>query len=312
LPVRLQSRFLLPLLVVLGPATAIAGGPATAPPPADVAAFVDAERAFARDAATRGITAAFGAGLAPGAILFRPGPVDGQAWLATHPGNPDARLAWEPAYAEVSVGGDLGWTTGPWDFRRTAADAPVAFGHYATVWRRQSDGVLKAVIDAGHSHDRGASEPLAWSRGGDAGRKAKTSAGSRRAAAETALLAAERAYATAIGQGGWARALASNADRDVRVYREEKAPMVGSAVAGEALGAAWAQTAPAWSEPLGGASNAGDVGYTYGTVTPPGGERQAFLHLWRNPDGKRWRLALDLLAPAPEPAAPVTPTPVSQ
>jgi hypothetical protein len=38
-------------------------------------------------------------------------------------------------------------------------------------------------------------------------------------------------------------------------------------------------------------------------VTPPGGARQAFLHVWRNPDGKRWRLALDVMTPAPEPAA---------
>ncbi len=294
--------FALPLLIMGGPSIAAGAGPASSPPPSDVAEFVAAERAFAADAAARGVTPAFIAALAPQAILFRPGPVDGQAWLATHPGNPDARLAWEPSYAEVSVGGDLGWTTGPWDFRRTAADAPIAFGHYATVWRRQADGTLRAVIDAGHGHERGPAESLTWSRAGDAARKPKTPRASQRNADRT-LFAAEGMYAAAIGQGGWARALTTYADRDVRVGRDESPPMIGSAVAGEAPGAAWAQTALQWSEPAGAASAEGDVGYTYGTVTPPDGARQAFLHVWRNPDGKRWRLALDILTPAPEPAA---------
>jgi len=92
--------------------------------------------------------------------------------------------------------------------------------------------------------------------------------------------------------------------------------MIGSAVAGEALGAGWAQASLQWSEPAGGAADAGDLGYTYGTVTPPDGARQAFLHLWGNPDGKRWRLALDLLTPAPEPtphdSPTATPTPTPQ
>ncbi len=305
MPLRLRPclLFCTPLLLALGPVAAGAGGASSDPPPPDVAAFVDAERAFARDAAARGITPAFVAALAPQSIVFRPAPVDAQKWLAEHPGDPAARLAWSPCYAEVSVGGDLGWTTGPWDFRRTEADEPIAFGHYSTVWRRQADGALRAVIDAGHQHARGEAEPLTWSRAGDASRKPKRPSASRRAAAERGLFEAERAYATAIGRDGWARALAAHADRDVRVGRDDAAQTVGSAVAGEALGAAWAQTAPAWSDPAGGASDAGDVGYTYGTVTPQGGARQAFLHVWRNPDGKRWRLALDVMTPAPEPAA---------
>ncbi len=318
MPPRLMLRvyLALPVFLLSGPSPAFGTGASSAPPPEDVAEFVAAERAFSADAAARGITPAFIAALAAQAILFRPGPVDGQAWLAAHPGTPDARLAWEPGYAEASIGGDLGWTTGPWDFRRTAADAPIAFGHYVTVWRRQADGSLRAVLDAGHGHERSAAEPLTWTRAGDSGRRPRKITKSKRVAAENALFEAERAYAGAIGQGGWARALATHADRDVRVARDGTAPTIGSAVAGEALGAAWAQTALAWSAPAGGASDAGDLGYTYGTVTPPDGARQAFLHLWRNPDGKRWRLALDLLVPAPEPAAhdapPTAPTPTPQ
>lgn len=315
LRIAIRSVSFLPLVLALGPVPAAASGPSTDPPPPDVAAFVEAERAFARDAGARGITPAFSAALAPGAILFRPGPVDGHAWLAKNAGDPEARLAWEPEYAEVSVSGDLGWTTGPWDFRRKAGGEPVAFGHYTTVWRRQSDGTLRAVIDAGHSHAKAALAPLAWSRAGDANRAPMKPARSKRASAERALFTAEREFAAAVGRDGWARALANLADEDVRVLREDTLAFVGTEAATAVVGDLWAGTKVGWSAPAGGASDAGDVGYTYGTVTsqgtlsPLGGETYAFLRLWRNPDGKRWRVVLDLLAPAPvrasaPPAAP--------
>jgi hypothetical protein len=311
MPPRLWSACLLvvPLLPVLAPAGAAAARASTQPPPPDVAAFAEAERAFARDAAARGIPAAFLAHLAPGSIVFRPGPVDGPAWFRDHPGNPAARLEWEPAYVEVSIGGDLGWTTGPWAFRRAAGEEPAAHGHYVTVWRRQDDGTLRAVIDAGHDHPADGRERLAWSRAGDAARAAQAVAGAesgpRREEAERTLFAAERAYAEAIGRDGHARALAAHADRDVRVGRNGQAPARGVGAGGRAVGARWARGVLAWSDPAGGAAAAGDVGYTYGTVAPAGEERQAFLHLWRNPDGRRWRLALDLMTPAP--VAPARP-----
>lgn len=300
---------LVPLLLVVGAGSASAGKTSTAPPPADVAAFVEAERAFARDAAAHGIQPAFIAHLAPQSIVFRPAPVDAQSWLAAHPGSPEARLSWTPAYVEVSTGGDLGWTTGPWDYRRAAGEDPVAFGHYATVWRRQPDGTLRAVIDAGHDQPAAGGDPLAWSRAGDAGQEPRAGAASRRGPAERALLAAERTFEVAVGRDGYARALAHHAERDLRIGRDGRAPILGLARAGEALGAQWAQASLAWSEPAGGAAEAGDVGYTYGTVTPPDGPRQAFLRAWRNPDGKRWRLVLDITtdAPVPAPAPPAQP-----
>jgi ketosteroid isomerase-like protein len=54
-------------------------------------------------------------------------------------------LAWEPERAEVSNGGDLGYTTG--SYRSLATDSAgimtTVTGTYVTIWRRQEDGAWK-------------------------------------------------------------------------------------------------------------------------------------------------------------------------
>src|SRR5262249_59307579 len=59
--------------------------------------------------------------------------------------NPNFKLTWKPARAEVSKDGDLGFTYG--HYQATTADengVPVTrVGKYVTVWRREYDGTCK-------------------------------------------------------------------------------------------------------------------------------------------------------------------------
>jgi ketosteroid isomerase-like protein len=64
-------------------------------------------------------------------------------------------LRWQPLWAEVS--GDLGYTTGRWQFHQPKKDGPeagkdevVQQGRYVTVWRRQADGSWRAAFDLGN------------------------------------------------------------------------------------------------------------------------------------------------------------------
>ena len=55
----------------------------------------------------------------------------------------------------LSTAGDLGYSTGPYEFRKDAADAvPASFGNYITIWKRQPDGTLKVLIDLGTANPR--------------------------------------------------------------------------------------------------------------------------------------------------------------
>jgi len=80
--------------------------------------------------------------LADDGIIFQPGPVNGKKFWGERPAR-KGLLSWEPVFADVSRAGDLGYTTGPWEFRPNGReDQPVAFG--------QRDGQIGAVrIEAG-------------------------------------------------------------------------------------------------------------------------------------------------------------------
>src|SRR5262245_53444514 len=104
--------------------------------------LVASERAFAAMASAKGTKEAFLFYLAEDAVVFQPTATNGrQAWQARTPNQ--ATLLWEPAYAEVSSAGDLGYTTGPWEWHPPAdssgAAAPpdrFAYGHFNSVWRK--------------------------------------------------------------------------------------------------------------------------------------------------------------------------------
>ncbi|MEX0892116.1 MAG: DUF4440 domain-containing protein [Gemmatimonadota bacterium] len=66
--------------------------------------------------------------------------------------DPGYSLTWEPLRADIADSGDLGWTTGTYRSAMTDADGNVrrGEGRYVTIWRRQSDGTWKVVMDLGN------------------------------------------------------------------------------------------------------------------------------------------------------------------
>lgn len=59
------------------------------------------------------------------------------------------KLIWEPAFAGVSNSGDLGFTTGPWQFKHSMQEAAVANGEYTTIWHLNEKGEWKFLVDIG-------------------------------------------------------------------------------------------------------------------------------------------------------------------
>jgi hypothetical protein len=101
----------------------------------------DAERAFAATAQAGGQWAAFRATAAPDAILWAPGPVNAQRYLAGLP-EPSVKLAWRPAHTITACDGTLAYSTGP--FTRGGET-----GTFGTIWRHGPDG-WRWIYDNGH------------------------------------------------------------------------------------------------------------------------------------------------------------------
>jgi hypothetical protein len=61
-----------------------------------------------------------------------------------------SKLTWAPEFAIMASSGDIGVTTGPWEYRqKSLQDTPVAHGHFTTLWKKKDNGEWKAAIDMG-------------------------------------------------------------------------------------------------------------------------------------------------------------------
>lgn len=128
----------------------------------DLEKIVETEKAFAKFAAESGTKKAFLNFLADDGLIFQPDAVNGKEFWKDRPESP-ALLSWQPAWADISANGVLGYTTGDWEFRpKGKDDIPVAFGQYFTIWQRQADGNYKAVLDLGTTNEKPANIETEW------------------------------------------------------------------------------------------------------------------------------------------------------
>ena len=117
-------------------------------------ALLAADRAFASLSEHTGVGAAFAEYTAPDGILLPRtgnGPVEGRGnVMALFDGAREAgyRLLWTPRFAEVSTGGDMGWTWGT--YRVEVNGVVTRNGKYLNVWKRQPDGRWKVRAEIGN------------------------------------------------------------------------------------------------------------------------------------------------------------------
>lgn len=261
---------------------------------ADLKSLVEAERAFARLASEKGIRAAFLANLAVEAIVFRPTPVSAREAYEKSPEVP-GRLIWQPTFADISRAGDLGYTTGPYEFRPEGEGAgSPSSGHYVSVWRVQADGSWKLVVDVGITHPRPKTEAPGI-RLDKVWMPVPPSAAADPEKVRAALLAADRALSDAAEKTGRPNALFAAFAEDARIYRPGLEPFIGRAAAVKA--AAGFPDQWAWAPRGGGASSSGDLGYTYGTLKI-GPAEYSYFRIW-NKLGEGWTVVLDLWSPVP-------------
>jgi ketosteroid isomerase-like protein len=267
--------------------------------------LVAAEKAFAQMAAEKGTRDAFLAFLADDGLVFQPDPVNGkEAWKARQPSQ--SLLSWYPVHSEVSLAGDLGFNTGPYDFRQKAGEKPLVFGQFATIWARQTDGSWKAVLDLGSATPEPPSQVApSISLSGPAKVEVTALPKVDMAAALAALLDADRAFATATQEKGAAAAYEPLLTDDVRLVRASRQPALGR----EAARALLAENPmPTTWEPLGGGlAHSGDLGYTYGFVKRhEDGPESAwintsnYLRVWRREKDAPWKLAFEVYSPRPQ------------
>ncbi len=119
--------------------------------------LVEAELAFSQLSIEKGMVAAFYQFMADdGLAISGSGPPATRETyrkaLEKQKEKPKSRLEWKPIFSEVAESGDLGCNMGPYMY--TAVDSEgkkqSLFGYFMTVWKKQSDGNWRFVIDGGN------------------------------------------------------------------------------------------------------------------------------------------------------------------
>jgi ketosteroid isomerase-like protein len=117
-------------------------------------ALYGVEAQFAKDVAEKG-GAAFALWCAPDAVLLGNGaaPIVGRVAIekSANWSPKDYQLTWTPTDAMMGPSGDMGYTWGHYEGRSKDANGnPVlTSGRYMTIWRKETDGNWKFVLDAG-------------------------------------------------------------------------------------------------------------------------------------------------------------------
>jgi len=266
--------------------------------------LVAAEKAFAAMAKEKGMRAAFLANLAEDSLLFGPDLTPGPELWKSRPES-SALLSWYPIFADLSLAGDMGYTTGPWELRaKPDNQEPDACGYFVTVWKKQRDNSWKAMFDQGVRTPKCAGAvppaiPAAKPNQVDMNAVPKVIEGLE----ERNLLTADRDFALVSESKGDLAANLGVLAEDARFYRVGRQPLVGR----DAIRAALTENpAPVTWAPAGAiVSRSGDLGYTFGLAKrrqsgpeSPWVDSDNYFRIWKKQDGA-WKLVVDVFDPRP-------------
>lgn len=277
------------------PAPLAEESPAATPAAETAQTLVDYEEKFFRMGIEQGTRTAFLTFLADDAIGFEPVPQSARkVWEAHAEGG--ISLKWRPVFAAISRSGDLGYTTGPSEWRRNKTDEkPFGHGQYVSIWKKK-DGTWKVALDVG-SEVPGApkhEEPLMLSLPTDPpAEPLKPGVAARQLReAENAFMKAAKSDST--------EALIDASLENARVLREGVYPAVGTSAAGLMLSVLRGNLT---MQRMGGdISEAGDFAYSYGKYSFARlgkTERGHYLQIWRTDKAHNWKIALDYQSPMP-------------
>lgn len=280
-------RKLLVVLLIYYPINSIAQ------PPQAITELLASDKGFAAMSVDKSTKVAFIENLADNSILFKRGIVNGKKFWQEAPEGDD-KLAWEPQFADISIGGDFGYTTGPFrQFQNRTDTQPAGGGHYVSVWQKL-EGKWKIIIDGGVGHPP--VDLSGWETSSQI-KTVKSSLNGEKIKAE--IKALELSLLNNFQQKG-ASAFFDYLSAEARVYRPTKAPYRKDKIA-ELV----AETDKLFSyeEPLDvQVAPAGDMAFDYGNVgieiTRDGNIRKLkgnYMRIWKMENGKEWKIVVDMI-----------------
>jgi len=270
-----------------------------------LASLVEAERAFARASVEKGVRESFFEFFADDGIYFVPHPTRTREAILKQPApatKAGATLNWRPVYADVSQAGDLGYTTGPWTWTdQSEQKRPSRYGFYFSIWKKQSDGAWKVVVDCGITTPDHSTQVFVFSPAPES-KPVRVDPHISLEADRLSLIDLDGQFLKQASDQGLSRAYMNFVSDHARLERDGSLPILGKDAIKTYLGAnAFHMN---WRPIKSDLSRSRDLGYTYGSyelATPKSTELEKgyYVRVWKRVPTGRWKLVLDTLSPIP-------------
>ena len=274
------------------------------PLPEALMQMVETERAFAARALVVGWKQAFLEYFSYSGIGFAEGRAgNAREQVAKGPDPPkDLQLIWEPRYGDSAASGELGYLTGPVkNILPSRNKGQPRHSNYFSIWKRESDGSFKVVMDVGIQTPG----PVPFAAGFTRAPHATRFTGDYDDT--TPPLGTADGLLNSALRSSQARAYRSRLADGVRFHRQNLLPIVGQTAVLQ-----WLASQPSYSNVearYAEVARSGDLGYTWGTysiaprrVTAARGSTQTldaqvgfYVRVWVRDRNGQWKVAADVL-----------------
>lgn len=256
----------------------------------------EAERNFARESVTTGRKNAFVNNLAERSVIFTDRWITSgrQYWKDLKPG--PLVLKWEPEYMDIALSQDFGVSTGPWEAQEYRPNTlPLATGYFLSVWQKDDKGTWKVILDAGSTTPPVNGAPHSFRYYPLADRPATEHKTGMAVTAASELKKLESELLIKWKNNPSPDTYMTFLDPQVRMQTNGHLPTTNKDSVSTWISSAGKSVA--WSTSGSGASDSGDLGFTYGYFENSGDNNKIIGHyvrIWkRHPDNK-WLITIEM------------------
>jgi ketosteroid isomerase-like protein len=258
----------------------------------------EAERNFARASVMYGRNASFVENFADESIIFTDKWITNgkQFWkdLKVRP----IVLKWEPEYMDIAESRDFGISTGPWEVQEYRPyTAPVATGYFLSVWKKQTDGNWKVILDAGSATPPRTGYDHAFSFPVGADKPVTNPKLVNVELARAELTEREKQFLAEWKTNPLPATYASFLAPDARIQYEVHFPTTNP----DTINAWISQMHKTltWQTVGSGAASSDDLGFTYGLFEMqdnPKGSKGHYVRIWKKQPTSEWTITLEMMS----------------
>ncbi len=258
----------------------------------------EAERNFAKESVMHGRNASFVDNFAEESVIFTDKWVtNGKQFSKERKATPVV-LKWEPEFMDISDSRDFGISTGPWEAQEYRPNtAPVSTGYFLTVWKKQSNGAWKVILDAGSTTPAsiGNKHTFSFPAGAD---KAFPNPGKENIESLSSELSdREKQILTVWKNSPLSSTYTSFLAPNARIQLNGHLPTTNADTI--KVWISHLDKSLTWKSVGSGAASSGDLGFTYGLLEIPGdpkGTKGHYVRIWRKQPGANWNIVLELMS----------------